>query len=121
MKSGDLVIIEISGDKGLRRKAAADLPDVRTGQANFIETIKIGRRIIAHCRHDHRLATQQHQIVGNIAGTATELATHFRNQKGDIQDVNLLGKNMVLKRSGKTMMLSKASEPQIRVVMRNQG
>ena len=52
--------------------------------------------ITADSRHDARLATEQAEVVGDVARAPAELATQFRNQEGNIQDVNLVGKDMLL-------------------------
>ena len=56
---------------------------------------------------------QQAQAVGDIGGTAAEFAAHVGHQKGDIQDVDLVGKDVGFERSGNTKIVSKATEPQI--------
>jgi hypothetical protein len=46
--------------------------------------------IIAHRRHDQRLAAKQFQVVRDIAGAAAELAPQVRHQERHIQDVQLI-------------------------------
>ena len=47
-------------------------------------------------RHDERLAAQQVQVVGDVAGAAAELAPQFRDQEGHVQDVHLLRQDVIL-------------------------
>jgi hypothetical protein len=96
MESRDLVVVEIGGDESLRRKSARHMAHVRTRQAELVKTIEVRGRIVAHRRHDQRFTAEQHQVVGDIAGATAVFAAHFRDQKGDVQDVNLLGQDMVL-------------------------
>ena len=95
MEGGDLVIVQISRNESLSGKAASDVTNMRAGQAQFIQTIKVGRGVIAHGGHDQRLTAEQHQIVGNVAGTAAIFTAQFRHQKSNVQDVNLLRQDVI--------------------------
>ena len=43
-----------------------------------------------------RLAAQQLQVVGDVAGAAAEFAAHVRHQEGHVQDVDLFRQDVVL-------------------------
>ena len=101
MEGGDLVVVQISGDEGLRGKTARHLTHVGAAQAQFVEALQIGCGIVAHRCHDGCVTTEQHQVVSNIAGTATILATHFRHQESHVQDMDLLRQDVVLEAVGK--------------------
>ena len=94
MECGDLVRVEIGGDERLRYKRTGYLSHMGARNTELIEALPVGPEIIADCRHDQRIITKQFQVVGNIAGRAAKLATHVRNHKCDIQDVNLVGQDM---------------------------
>eukprot|EP00825_Cyclidium_porcatum_P029940 TRINITY_DN3184_c0_g1_i14.p1 TRINITY_DN3184_c0_g1~~TRINITY_DN3184_c0_g1_i14.p1 ORF type:complete len:414 (-),score=39.68 TRINITY_DN3184_c0_g1_i14:727-1968(-) len=96
MEGGDLIVVEVGRDESLCREAATDLADMATRQAELVEAIEIGCCIVAHGGHDRRLATEQHQVVGNIAGAAAKFAAHFRHQESHIKDVDLLRQDVVL-------------------------
>ncbi len=96
MKRGDLVVIQIGRDEGLRRERVRDLAHMRSRQAQFLQPIGIRLPVVAHARHDQRIPAEHLQRVGDIARTAAEFAAHVGHQEGDVQDVNLLGQNVVL-------------------------
>ena len=95
VESGDLVVVEIGGDEGLGGEGAGDLRDVAAGQAEGIETVEVGRGVVADGGHDQRLTAEQFEVVGDITGAAAEFATHFGHEEGDVQDVQLLGQDVI--------------------------
>ena len=46
-------------------------------------------------RDDHRLAAERRQVVGDVAGAAAELAAQRRHQERDVQQVHLVGQDLV--------------------------
>src|SRR5574343_1601915 len=96
VEGGDLVVVEVGRDEGLGGKTAGDLAHVRARQAELVEAVKVRPGIVADGGHDNWLATQQHQVVGDVAGTTAEFTTHFRHQESNVQDMNLFGQDVVL-------------------------
>ena len=62
----------------------------------FLEVLAIGREILADRGHRDRIAAEQLEVVGDVAGAAAELATHSRHQERHVQDVHLVGQDVVL-------------------------
>jgi hypothetical protein len=60
------------------------------------QALEIRLRVAAHRCHDHGLTLEHGEAVGDVARTAAELAPHVRHQEGDIQDMDLLGQDVVL-------------------------
>jgi hypothetical protein len=96
MESGDLVVVKIGGNESLRGEAARDFPDMTGIQPELLESVHVGRTVVADGGHDQRFTAQQFQVVGNVAGAAAEFSPHVRHQKGDIEDVDLLGQDVIL-------------------------
>ncbi len=95
VESGNLVIVLIGGNKGLTG-VTVDFLDMLATDAVFVHPLGIGRKIGTDGAHRQRIAPQQFQIVGDVPGAATELATHVGYQEGNVQNMHLIGKNMVL-------------------------
>jgi hypothetical protein len=61
----------------------------------MVEAREIRARIVADGGHDLGIAAKQLEAVSDVAGAAAELAAHLGNEKSDIEDVNLLGQDVV--------------------------
>ena len=96
MEGRDLVVVHVGGDEGLRRVMAFQRHDMRPVDAIEIQPFGIGGEVHAHGTHRHRLSTEQLQVVGDISGTATELAPHLGHMEGNIKDMHLVRQDMVL-------------------------
>src|SRR5690606_26980906 len=96
VEGGDLVVVVVGGDEGLRSEQVLDHLDLRQVDAQRGEMLVVGAEIAAHGAHRHRLATQQVQVVGDVAGEAAELPAHARHQERDVQDVHLVREDVVL-------------------------
>jgi hypothetical protein len=96
MERGDLVVVEIGGDVGLRGVAVGHAGDVAPVDAAAIEPVCVGSKVLTDGRHRQRPATQQVQAVGDVAGAATELPAHLGHVERDVQDVHLVRENVVL-------------------------
>ena len=96
MEGGDLVVVQVGGDEGLGGKAAGHLPHMIGGKAKLLEAVHVGGGVVADSGHDAGFAAQQLEVVGDVAGAAAELAAHVRHQEGDVEDMNLLGQDVVL-------------------------
>ena len=57
---------------------------------------QVGLDVLADGRHDQRVPAQQLQVVADVARGAAELAPHLRRQEADVEDVQLVGEQVVL-------------------------
>ena len=96
VKSGDLIVGQIGGDECLRREGFWHAAHMLLRQAELLQPLRIRREIVAHGRHDLRLAADHLQVVGDVAGAAAVLTPHVRHQEGHVENVDLLGQNVVL-------------------------
>ena len=96
VEGGDLVVVQVGGDEGLGGEAVGDVPDMSGVESEGLQARGIGREIVAHRGHDDRLAAQQLQAIGDVAGAAAILAAHVRHQERHVQDMDLFGQDMVL-------------------------
>jgi hypothetical protein len=96
MEGGDLVVVQVGGDEGLRGEAVGDLAHMRARQPERIEAGQVGRGVVADGRHDGRFGTQHFQRVRDVAGAPAELAPHVWHEESHVQDLDLLGQDMVL-------------------------
>ena len=96
MEGGDLVVVQIRGDESLRGIGVFNLPDVRAGQSQRIQSAEVGRCILTNRGHDQRIVAKELEVVGDVAGAAAELAAHFRHQEGDVEDVDLFRQDVIL-------------------------
>ena len=64
--------------------------------SQLVHAPQIGSGVVAHRRHDERIAAEQLQVVGDIAGAAAEFAPQLRYEEGHVQDVDLVRQDVVL-------------------------
>ena len=76
--------------------APAYLPHVCLRQPQLVQAVGIRLIVVAHGRHDQRIAAEHLQRVGDVAGASAEFAAHVGHQEGDVEDVDLVGKDVVL-------------------------
>ena len=96
VEGGDLIVVQVGGDERLRRQGAGHFAHVRAIQPEALQAIGVRVVIIADGRHDERLSAQQLQAVGDVARASSEFAPQLRHQEGDVQDMDLVGKDVVL-------------------------
>src|SRR5688500_1298930 len=96
VKSGNLVIGQISCDEGLRGKYARHAAYMSLLEIKTLQTVGIWLIVIPDGCHDEGFAAYHLQIVCNIAGTAAKFPSHVRYQKGHVQDMNFFRQDMVL-------------------------
>ena len=77
-------------------EAAADLTNMGAWQAQFVEAIQVRCGVITDGSHDHWRATEQHEVVSDVAGATAKLATHLGHKESHVQDMNLLGQDVIL-------------------------
>ena len=81
VESSNLIVINIGGNKGLRRKAAINLLDVRGVKFIFIKPAGVIAKIFTNGCHNQRFAFKQLQIISNIASGAAKFTAHLRHIK----------------------------------------
>ena len=59
------------------------------------EPVLVRCKIVAHGRHDKRIAIEQLQVIGDVAGGATKFAAHFRYVKRHTEGVNFVWQDVV--------------------------
>jgi hypothetical protein len=101
MKSGDLVIVKVGDDVGLRGKCPGDGAHGVGRDAEGGQALDVGAAVVAHRRHHHRVAAQAFQVIGDVAGAAAPLAAHFGDLKRHRQHVRLLRQDMARETIGK--------------------
>ena len=96
VEGGDLVVVQIGSDEGLGGKGAGDFADMRRIEAQLVQAVQIGLRIVADGSHDQGVAAEELEVVGDIAGAASEFATQIGYEESYVEDVNLVGQDVVL-------------------------
>ena len=118
MERGDLVVVAVRDDDGLRRVVVGGDADVSVRRApSQPREVVVRRRCRA--RRAPRARRPAGQRVGDVAGAAAELAPQRRHEERHVQDVQLLGQDLVREAARKVVMVSKAREPQTRADMRS--
>ena len=95
MKRGDLVVVEVRSNERLRGELAGYLLYEIGGQAEPAQAVQVGTAIVADSRHDERIFPEELQVIGDVAGRAPELASHLRREEADVEDVQLVGEQVV--------------------------
>ena len=101
MECGNLVVVEVGGDKGLCGELVVDFPDVALAQAALLDPFGVGLKILPCRGHDMALGAQQVQVVGDVAGAASEFTADLRHHEGNIQDVHFLRQDVLLESTRK--------------------
>ena len=96
MKGGDLVVVQIGGDEGLRGEVVFQLAHVTQIDPAGLHVRLVGREILAHRAEGHRLAAEQLEVVADVARAAAELATHLRHVEGHAEHVHLVRQDVIL-------------------------
>ena len=96
VEGGDLVVVRIGGYERLSGEGARHFDHVSEVDAVFLQPSAIRREILPHGAHGQRVAAEQFQVVGDIAGAAAEFPPQIRHGEAYIEDVRLFGKDVVL-------------------------
>ena len=92
MERGDLVVVAVGDDDGLRRVGCRR----PRGRARCVDAPASAaapgsrRRRLPTAATTHRLAAERGEVVGDVAGAAAELAPQRRHQERHVQDVQLV-------------------------------
>jgi len=100
VKRGDLVVVEVGGDERLGGERLGYLAHVVEVDVEALEALEVEQRIVSNCAHDQGVGAQAFQVVGDIPGAAAELASELGNEKGHVEDVDLLGKDVLAEVAG---------------------
>ena len=95
MEGRDLVVVTVVHDHGLRGEAVVDLPHELGTDAQRAQPLQIVAAVAADRRHRQRLAAERVEAVGDVARAPAEVAPQGRHQERHIEDVQLLGKDLV--------------------------
>src|SRR5882672_4275906 len=95
MDRRDLVVVQVRRDECLGGERTGYLAHAFEVDAEALEPLEIQQRIVSHRAHDQGFRTQALQVVGDIARTAAELTSEHGNEKRDVEDVDLLGKDVL--------------------------
>jgi hypothetical protein len=95
MERGDLVVVGVGDDDRLRRVGVVDGAYVIGGRAPTANALQVVGAVGTDGRHHDRIAPELAQAVRNVAGTAAEFAAQGRHEERDVQDVQLLGQDLL--------------------------
>ena len=95
MEGGDLVVVEVGGDERLRGELARDALELRAAQPERCNRARYGSMSSPTVAMTHRILAQQLQVVGDVAGGAAVLAPHLRREEAYVEDVQLVGEQVV--------------------------
>ena len=96
----DLVVVDVGGDEGLRGELPVEDAHVPRGEPEVLQALRVGREVVADRGHDLRLLAQELQVVGDVARGAAELAPQVGDHEGDVEDVDLVGEDVLLELVG---------------------
>jgi hypothetical protein len=71
-------------------------PHVPLRQIELLQPLVVRQVVVADRGHDERRPAEHVEAVGDVSGAAAELAAQVRHQERDVQDVQLVGQDMVL-------------------------
>ena len=95
VKGGDLIGVQIGCNKCLRHESAWHFTDMRARNVQHFKAFAIRTEIVAHCRHDQRFTAQKFQVIRDVTAGTTKFPPHIRHHKRHIEDVDLIGENML--------------------------
>ena len=101
VERGDLVVVRVRDDDGLGRVVILDPGDQRRVHPPGADSFQVVAPVVANGGHDHGVAAQFAQVVGNVARAAAELPAQFGHEEGHVQDVQLFGQDLLAETSGK--------------------
>src|SRR5690606_17883625 len=63
-----------------------------------VEPVLVRIEVLADSRHRQRIGAEQLQIVGDVRRAAAELTPQMRYEERDVQDMDLVGQDVILER-----------------------
>jgi hypothetical protein len=102
VKGGDLVVVAVGHDHGLRGVGVIDLAHEFGTDAQLLQPVQIFPTVIAHGGHGQWRAAQRLQAVGDVAGAAAKITAQRGHQERHVQDVQLVRQDLL----GKTALES---------------
>jgi hypothetical protein len=91
----DLVVVGVGDDDGRGGVVVFDGAHELQAHAHLRQVLAVGLAILAQGGHDQGFAAQLLQAVGDVAGTATKFFAQRGRQEGHVQDVHLLGQDLL--------------------------
>ncbi len=94
VECGDLVVVQVGGDKRLCGVAPRHVAHMVGAQAESLQALAVRAEVVTDGGHDASVSAQAMEVVGDVAGGATVLPTHLRYQKRHVEHVQLVGKDV---------------------------
>jgi hypothetical protein len=101
VERSDLVVVGIGDDDRLRRVGVRHSQHVLRARPPGLQALRILLAVAADGRHHERLAAEPLQGIGDVARAPAELAPERRHEKRHVQDVDLLGQDLLREAAGK--------------------
>ena len=99
VESGDLVVVQVGSDERLRGELPR-YPGKQPPECRVPKPLQVRLDVLPDGRHDQRLFAKELQVVADIPRRATELAAHLGCQEAHVQDVQLIGEEMMAEAIG---------------------
>ncbi len=97
MERGDLIVVEVGGNECLGGVLRFDGPHVIHRYARSLEPVPVRLKIPADRGHGVSAVAQEPEVIGDVTCTAAEFAAHPGYEERDVQDMQLLGEDVVAK------------------------
>ncbi len=101
MKAVDLVVVLVRDQGAARRELVGHHADAFQRQAQRAQIVAVIREILAHRGEDERLLAHERQRIGDVPGAAAALFHQPVDEEAHVQDVQLVGEDMIGKRAVK--------------------
>src|SRR5258708_40090127 len=95
MKGGDLIVVEVGGNKCLCGESIGYLADEIHLDAKPFETLEVQQGIVSHRTHDQGVGTQEPQVVSYVAGGAAELSPQLGDEDRHVQEMDRWGQHVI--------------------------
>ena len=95
VKGGDLVVVAVGHDHRLRGIGVGHGAHPTGVNAQALQALDVGAAVVAQSRHRVSLATELVQAVSDVARAAAKVTAQSRHQKRHIQNVQLVGQDLL--------------------------
>ena len=95
VKGGDLVVVAVGHDHRLRGIGVGHGAHPTGVNAQALQALDVGATVVAQSRHRVSLATELVQAVSDVARAAAIVTAQSRHQKRHIQNVQLVGQDLL--------------------------